>query len=128
MIRTATMAVVNPTGCGRLAIDDRVATSTRRVPPGYRDSMTVRMEFATTDHEHGINDSSSSLAVATLNSLRNAERIRRSSSFAFAATGLREAIPCDRASKCEYDDVIHSRTHRTRALINFGGRINNSHV
>ena len=110
MIRTATMEIVNRTGSGRLAIDDRVVTSTRGVLPGYRDSTaferrnrTVRMEFATTDHEHGINDSSSSLAVATLNSLLHAERIRRSGSFAFAATGLREAIPCGRASKCEYD-------------------------
>jgi len=135
MIRTATMEIINRTGCGRLAIDDHVVTSARRVLTEHRDSTTferrnrtVRMEFATTDHDHGIKDSSPSLAVAALNSLRNAERIRRSGTFAFAAMGLREAIPCGRASKCEYDDVIHSRTHRTRALINFGGRIHNSHV
>ena len=71
MIRTATMEIVNRTGCGRLVIDDHVVTSARRVLTEHRDSTTferrnrtVRMEFATTDHEHGINDASSSLAVA----------------------------------------------------------------
>jgi hypothetical protein len=122
MIRTATMEIVNRTGCGRLVIDDHVVTSARRVLTEHRDSTTferrnrtVRMEFATTDHDHGINDSSPSLAVAARNSLRNAERFRRSGSFAFAATGLREAIPCGRASTCEYDNVIHSRIRRARA-------------